>query len=285
MKSFLKSLLGHGVKAEMLVGVWYGKSKNSQGSITLTRSTMEKNGKAEVFFKQQHENSEPYVAIEEGDWKLERDIIIKVMKDHYDSTLEHNYKVTYVDDKTLEYKSIEQHGAEYRLYKETPERKKNFDEFLSGESVKKPSKPRSNQRPVMPMFNSAKTGMSPQEVVEHFIADYEVWNSFSCQLNDDNVVLDFVHEAYQDLLDRYCAAGLDRQGYSFRNQSHHRKAHEHIVSSKIDSDIALVVTHHTKRLGDKDYSDTYEYHLQYINDSWKISSLLAVFDSEKVECL
>jgi hypothetical protein len=89
-------------------------------------------------------------------------------------------------------------------------------------------------------------------------------------------------DQYDDLIARFCADSVKRQGISYGDDPMHDPEKESIESVSLSGQTAIV---RTRRIGRCNFVADNEYHPAQQSGEWRIASLLYVDKDEKYECL
>ena len=130
----------------------------------------------------------------------------------------------------------------------------------------------------------------PNSVVMSFIREYFDWNARSndrCNTPakgslDWQQAIALSETEYADMISEFCTESVTPQSISFGDDPMHAPDSEIITSVDVNGAKAMVRTANT---GAHKIVSDYEYHLQCVNDIWRIESVLFVDEDGKYECL
>lgn len=131
---------------------------------------------------------------------------------------------------------------------------------------------------------------TPEQIVTAFIRAYHTWNDRANErakpsrgtstLDRDAVAA--ANAEYDELVARFCAPSVVRQGISYGDDSMHHPDRETIESVAMSGREAAVRTRH---VGLYDFVSDYEYRLVLGGGEWRIASLLYIDENGGYECL
>jgi hypothetical protein len=119
------------------------------------------------------------------------------------------------------------------------------------------------------------------QTVRAFISAYHAWNAavnerskpLSPGSTAHQVAIEAAKREYDELVSRFCAPSVVRQGIAFGDDPMHHPDYETIESEWITGQTAVVRTRH---IGRYNFVSDYEYHLVQAAGEWRITSLLYV---------
>ena len=131
---------------------------------------------------------------------------------------------------------------------------------------------------------------TPSQRVRAFIEAYHAWNaaanesckSLSPGSTEYEAAMAVAGREYDELVSRFCAPSVVRQGISFGGDPMHHPNCETIESESINGQTAVVRKRH---VGLYSFVSDYEYHLVQAAGQWLIGSLLYLDQDGNYECL
>jgi hypothetical protein len=131
---------------------------------------------------------------------------------------------------------------------------------------------------------------TPEQTVAAFIQAYQTWNDRANERarpsrrsgTIDQQASAASNAEYDELVARFCAPPVVRQGIAFGDDSRHHPDREAILSAAVSGREAVVRTRHVGRY---DFVSEYEYRLAQVAGEWRIASLLYLDEEGAYECL
>lgn len=132
--------------------------------------------------------------------------------------------------------------------------------------------------------------VTPEQIVRDFIQAYADWNDRANDrarltwgnASDEQMAMVAAGAEYDELLARFCAPSVVRQGISYGDESMHHPDRETVESVVASAQEALVRTRHVGLYG---FVSDYTYRLVREADEWRIASLLYTTEDGQYECL
>jgi hypothetical protein len=131
---------------------------------------------------------------------------------------------------------------------------------------------------------------TPAEIVISFVKAHFAWNVSANELSKaltpgssaDEAAMEVAKAEYDDLISRFCANSVNRQGIAFGDDPTHHPDRETIKSVSVSDQRAIV---RTRSISPNGLASNYEYHLVRESGEWRIASLLYVDRDGRHECL